>query len=76
MGGGPRRLALGTRINDDRCSLPGLAGLAIYRREEPTGTTIFDAAARCAAGLAAAPGLGPARRELAEREGFEPSKRG
>ena len=38
--GGLRRLALGTRISEYRCSLPGLAGFSTYRREEPTETTI------------------------------------
>jgi hypothetical protein len=40
MGGDLRRLTLGTRISDYRCSLPGLAGFATYRREEPTEVTI------------------------------------
>ena len=39
-GGGLRRPTPGTRIGDYRCSLPGLAGFATYRREEPTETTI------------------------------------
>ena len=30
----------GTRIGGYRCSLPGLAGFATYRRGEPTGTTV------------------------------------
>ncbi len=33
-GDGPRRHLFGARCNRYRCSLPGLAGLAAYRREE------------------------------------------
>jgi hypothetical protein len=44
-GGGLRRLNLGTRISYYRCSLPGLAGFAAYRREEPTETTVGSAIA-------------------------------
>ena len=32
-GGDPHQLHLGTRIHCYRCSLPGLAGFAVYRRE-------------------------------------------
>ncbi len=33
VGGDPHQLHLGTRIHYYRCSLPGLAGFAVYRRE-------------------------------------------
>ena len=33
MGGSLYELHLGTRIHRYRCSLPGLAGFAVYRRE-------------------------------------------
>jgi len=33
LGGDPHQLHLGTRIHCYRCSLPGLAGFAVYRRE-------------------------------------------
>jgi hypothetical protein len=63
-GGGLRRLNLGTRISYYRCSLPGLAGFAAYRREEPTEATIgFISLSE------------PEKSKLAEREGFEPSVR-
>ncbi len=61
--GGLRRLTLGTRISEYRCSLPGLAGFSTYRREEPTETTIETGELRQCL-------------KLAEREGFEPSIRG
>ena len=43
MGGGFRRPNLGTRISYYRCSLPGLAEFAAYRREEPTEATVGSA---------------------------------
>ncbi len=33
LGGGPRPPLLGTRVHYYRCSLPGLAGFAMYRCE-------------------------------------------
>ena len=80
-GGGPRRPAPGTRISDYRCSLPGLAGFATYRRGEPTGTTIERPQYRALAGA-----RNPEQRAdrepsgvmlgiLAERAGFEPAIR-
>ena len=45
-GGSLRQPTLSTRISDYRCSLPGLAGFATYRREEPTEATIIDGGER------------------------------
>ena len=64
-GGGPCQPHPGARSNRDRCSLPGLAGLTASRR----GGT--DKGHRRTVGI----GMPLKQPGVAEREGFEPSKR-